>query len=51
MKFAAGPEHGQQFAQVQKVALRALLFVETERGAARAPFLDEGFGGHGANMA
>ena len=41
MRFAAGLRHGQQLAQGQKMALRALLFVEMKRGAAWAPFLDE----------
>ena len=38
--------HAQQFAQVKKVALRALLFVEVKGRAAGAPFLDEELGSH-----
>ena len=45
--FASGLGHGQQFAEVEKVALRALLFVEVKGRAAWAPFGDEGLGGHG----
>ncbi|MBS0291314.1 MAG: hypothetical protein JSS01_02170 [Proteobacteria bacterium] len=42
---AAGLGHFEQFAQVQEVALRALLFVQVRAGAAGAPFGDECGGG------
>ena len=48
--FAAGLGHAQQLAQVKKMALRALLFVQAERRAARAPFLDEVLGGHAGGV-
>ncbi|UCU98136.1 hypothetical protein KI609_16620 [Acidovorax radicis] len=51
---AARLGHAEQFAQVQKVALRALLFVEGVGGAGhatgRAPFGDEILGGHGIGL-
>ena len=44
----ARPGHAQQLAQVEKVALRALLFVELRGAAARAPLGNEfGGGDHG----
>ena len=46
---AAGLGHIEQFAQVEKVALRALLFVEPMGRAARAPLGDEFSGRHAGN--
>ena len=46
---AAGLGHIEQFAQVEKVALRALLFVERISRTARAPFGDEFSGRHAGN--
>ena len=47
----AGLGYAEQFAQVQKVALRALFFVEcvgrAGHASGRAPFGDEVLGGHG----
>jgi len=44
--FTARPGHAQHVAQVNKVALRALLLVEVKRRAAWAPFGDEVLWGH-----
>ena len=46
-RFAAGLGHVQQFAQVQEMALRALLFVQAMRRAAGTPFLNKVMGRHG----
>jgi hypothetical protein len=46
-RFAAGLGHVQQLAQVQEMALRALLFIEAMRRAAGTPFLNEFLGRHG----
>jgi hypothetical protein len=37
----------EQLAQIEKMALRALLFIEVKSRAAGAPFLFELLGGHG----
>ena len=44
--FAAGLGHTKQFAQIQKVTLRTLLFIELKGRAAGTPFLDEGLWRH-----
>ena len=46
-RFAAGLGHGQQLAQVEEMALRALLFVQAASRAAGTPFLNKVLGRHG----
>ena len=46
--FAAGLGHAKQFAKVNEMTLRALLFVQAVSRAAGAPFFDESLWGHGA---